>query len=223
MIELPQVTLVAVDGGRNPVPTEQSLLRSASRVTFGRVMCFSTAPLTTRELYAHGCEWVQIPPTTLTGYNQFCLAALHKFISTSHCLSIHSDSWIVTPDAWDPEWLDYDYVGAPWPVGHSGTKHRVGNSGFCLRSKQLLEATATLPNDTYVWRGKVKAGCRDDVITCVMYRDELERGGLRFAPVEVAARFSFELPVPEAPALDSQFGTHEYRRRSRKDPPASAG
>jgi hypothetical protein len=31
--------------------------------------------------------------------------------------------------------------------------------------------------------------------------------------VDVAARFAFELPVPEAPALAGQFGCHEFRRR----------
>ena len=34
------------------------------------------------------------------------------------------------------------------------------------------------------------------------------------APVEVAARFSFESPTPEAPALDGQFGTHVFTKRS---------
>ena len=45
-----------------------------------------------------------------------------------------------------------------------------------------------------------------------MYRQELEAQGLRFAPPEVAARFAFELPTPEAPQLTTQFGAHEVRR-----------
>jgi hypothetical protein len=48
-----------------------------------------------------------------------------------------------------------------------------------------------------------------------MYREQLERLGLRFAPVEVAARFAFESATPESPALADQFGTHEFRRRGR--------
>lgn len=210
---LPDVTLVAIDGTTNPVATEESLARANSEMTFGKVLVFSpTKPHTRPDLYER-CLWVPIPPATLKGYNQFCLAELHKYISTSHCLTIHSDSHIVNSDAWDDRWLDYDYIGAPWPPGHSGTEYRVGNSGFCLRSKKLLEATAGLPNDSYVWRGKVKPSSRDDVITCVMFRPQLESLGLRFAPVEVAARFSFESPTPEAPALTGQFGTHEFHRK----------
>lgn len=213
MLDLPDVTLVAIDGSSNPVPTERSLLRSGSRVAFGRVLCLSTTPCATPELTALPCEWVEIPPLTLTGYNRFCLADLHRYITTPHCLTIQSDSWVETPEAWDPAWLQYDYIGAPWPVGHTGTDYRVGNSGFCLRSTRLLAATSSLPTDSYVWRGRRKDGCRDDVITCVMYREQLEREGLRFAPVEVAARFAFELPVPEASSPDGRFGRHDFRRR----------
>ena len=35
-------------------------------------------------------------------------------------------------------------------------------------------------------------------------------------PREVAARFSWESPTPEAPALDGQFGTHVFTKRGRK-------
>ncbi len=211
---LPQVTLVAIDGTMTPAATEASLAQTASLVDFGSVLFFSpVAP--SGDTWRAAWRWVEIPPTSLKGYNQFCLAKLHAYITTSHALTIHSDSHIVNASAWDDRWLDYDYIGAPWPPGHSGTEYRVGNSGFCLRSKRLLEATSPLPNDSYVWRGKLKQSCRDDVITCVMFRADLERRGLRFAPVDVAARFAFENPTPEAPALSDQFGVHEYRRRRR--------
>ena len=57
---------------------------------------------------------------------------------------------------------------------------------------------------------------RDDVITCVMYRAHLEKLGLRFAPVTVAARFAFESPTPESPALNGQFGTHAFKKKTRR-------
>jgi hypothetical protein len=213
MIELPQVTLVAIDGSPDPTRTERSLAVSAAQARFGRVLCLSLVPCSTPALLELGCEWRQIAPLDLTGYNRFCLAELHRYIDTTHCLSVQPDSRIVNADAWRDDWRQYDYIGAPWRVGHTGTPYRVGNSGFCLRSRALLEATASLPTDHYIWRGKVKRGCRDDVITCVMYREQLERQQLRFAPVDVAAQFAFEFPVPEAPALEGQFGVHEYRRR----------
>jgi hypothetical protein len=213
--DLSHVTLVAIDGTTHPVTTEASLARAAAALPFGRVLLFAPVrPNATPELYDR-CAWIEIPPKSLKEYNQFCLAELYRYIQTSHCLTIQSDSYIANAGTWEDGWLQYDYIGAPWPPGHSGTEYRVGNSGFCLRSRALLEATSVLPNDAYVWRGKVKPSCRDDVITCVMYRPHLEGLGLRFAPVDVAARFAFENPTPEAPTLDGQFGVHEYRRRKR--------
>ena len=216
MKELPQVTLLAVDGTSNPTATEHALARANAEMRFGRVLLLAPVKPATRPDLWERCQWIEIPPLSLKGYNQFCLADLHTHVETSHALTIQSDSFIVNRDAWEDGWLEYDYIGAPWPPGHSGTEYRVGNSGFCLRSKRLLEATAALPNDRYVWRGKVRESSRDDVITCVMFRPQLESLGLKFAPVDVAARFSWESPTPEAPVLDGQFGTHEFRKRSQK-------
>jgi hypothetical protein len=210
------VTLVAVDGTVRSAATEASLARASAEMSFGKVLFLSPVkPNETPALYDRA-EWIEIRPLTLKGYNQFCLAELYQYISTSHCLTIQSDSHIVNASAWDDAWLQYDYIGAPWPPGHSGTEYRVGNSGFCLRSQRFLRATADLPNDRYVWRGKAKPSSRDDVIPCVMFRPQLESLGLRFAPVDVAARFSWESPTPEAPILDGQFGTHVFTKRSRK-------
>lgn len=211
--ELPDVTLVAVDGTMTPAATVASLAAAASQMAFARALLLSPVRPAEQAGSVPAADWIAIPPLTLKGYNQFCLAELHRFITTSHCLTVQSDSRIVNPGAWDDAWLAFDYIGAPWPPGHTGTPHRVGNSGFCLRSKRLLQATASLPNDSYVWRGKVKASSRDDVITCVMFREQLEGLGMRFAPVDVAARFSFESVTPESPVLGDQFGTHELHRR----------
>ena len=210
---LSDVTLVAVDGTMNATASLASVAAASSQMAFARALLLSPVRPEGIESGAANIEWIEIPPLTLKGYNQFCLADLHRFISTSHCLTVQSDSRVVNPHAWDDGWLAFDYIGAPWPPGHTGTPYRVGNSGFCLRSRRLLEATASLPNDSYVWRGQLKPSSRDDVITCVMYRAQLEGRGLRFAPVEVAAKFAFETPTPESPALGDQFGTHEMHRR----------
>ena len=212
---LPDVTLVAIDGTVNPGATAASLAAAAARMAFARTLLLSPVRPPDGVTGAATAEWIEIPRLTLKGYNQFCLADLHRFITTSHCLTVQSDSRIVNPGAWNDGWLALDYIGAPWPPGHTGTPYRVGNSGFCLRSRRLLQATASLPNDSYVWRGRVKPSSRDDVITCVMYRAHLEELGLRFAPVDVAARFAFESATPESPALSDQFGTHALRAAKR--------
>jgi hypothetical protein len=76
--------------------------------------------------------------------------------------------------------MEWDYVGAPvrdwgkWPVG---------NGGFSLRSRKFLDAAAAL----------APAGCNrrvEDYHLCIERREELEQAGMRFAPEEVALRFS---------------------------------
>ena len=45
------------------------------------------------------------------------------------------DSWIINPQQWTDQFLDYDYVGAPW-LWHTDN-YQVGNGGFALHSRQL--------------------------------------------------------------------------------------
>lgn len=36
------------------------------------------------------------------------------------------------------DFLEWDYIGAPWPVSHNDNEYRVGNGGFSLRTKQIM-------------------------------------------------------------------------------------
>ena len=95
------------------------------------------------------------------------------------------------------------------------------------RIRRCVEAFAPYGAETGGLLYSLYPSSRDDVITCVMYREQLESLGLRFAPVEIAARFAFESATPEAPVLSDQFGMHELhvRRGARTSSwgPASAG
>lgn len=207
MRSLPQVTLVAIDGTNHPGSTIILFEKCDKQVAFGASMFVGTI-----RYGGNGKSWL-IPTLDLDGYNRFCLRQLWKIIPTTHCLTVQADSGINNPEAWDDTWLQYDYIGAPWPINHGGYTHRVGNSGFCLRSKRLLEATAKIVKEDYaIWQGSQLRICRDDVVTCVRYRVPLERMGMKFAPVEVAAKFAFELPTSEAATLTNQFGFHAAKK-----------
>lgn len=204
MKSLPQVTLVAIDGTANPQASYDSFVKASKLMNFG-ALCF---------IACDGFSQLVTGPLDVDGYNRLCLRELHKHIKTSHALTIQADSYINNPLAWDDRWLQYDYIGAPWPKGHGGHPHRVGNSGFCLRSKRLLAATARIvKSDSFIWNGSRHNICRDDIVTCITYRKELEAEGIRFAPVEVAVRFSFEQPVPEAMEFKDQFGWHRFNKK----------
>lgn len=151
---------------------------------------------------------VKIDKLDYKGYNEFVAMKLKDYVSTDYCLLVQNDGYITNPDMWTDEFLNYDYIGAPWPPKTHYTKEgkevRVGNGGFSFRSKKLLEAPSKLglkfsDMGTGFWH--------EDGYLCVHYRKELEDYGIKFAPVEVAARFSTELTVPET---IKSFGGHKY-------------
>jgi Protein of unknown function (DUF5672) len=154
-----------------------------------------------------GVTWRPIPHLkSRLDYSRFMLRALAEHIRTSHALSIQWDGFVLKGAAWQPAFLDYDYIGAPWPHFRDG--HNVGNGGFSLRSRRLLEACAALPLD---------GSALEDVLISRICRPELERQGLRFAPEEIARRFSYERTSPTG----DEFGFHGafnlVRRLPRRD------
>jgi hypothetical protein len=115
-------------------------------------------------------------------------------VATSHCLVVQWDGYVLDPGRWEPGFLRWDYIGAPW---HDIEGSRaVGNGGFSLRSRRLLDAL-TAP--------EMVSGHPEDVAICDTNRERLEQmHGIRFAPVEVARRFAFERLAPAGPT----FGFH---------------
>ena len=71
-------------------------------------------------------------------YSDFVLKSLLPHVATSHVLLVQWDGYVINPAAWDPAFLDCDYIGAKWFWHDDGM--RVGNGGFSLRSRRLLEA-----------------------------------------------------------------------------------
>ena len=115
-------------------------------------------------------------------YSQFVIKELYKHIKTPFVLFVQWDGWIINKDSWNPNFLDYDYIGAVWPWHTEGK--RVGNGGFSLRSRRLLELTAS-PEFVY-------QDLNEDDLICHLNRDFLESKGIRFAPEDIARTFSYE-------------------------------
>lgn len=131
-------------------------------------------------------------------YSEFYIREFAKHVDTEYALCFHPDSFIANPEAWEDDFLKYDYMGAPWR--HMG-KPFVGGGGFSVRSKRLLD---------YVSKNYKKIGGPfhpEDVWICETARPHLEREGMTFAPVELAERFSKE-GGPRGVVWDGQFGWH---------------
>lgn len=147
-------------------------------------------------------------------FNYDCVYEMYKYIHTSHIMLVHADGFVVHPEVWSDEFLDYDYIGAPWPVppeedtvtfrDPDGKLIRVGNS-VGIRSRKLLELPTTLGipwQSFYGWYN-------EDGFLCCHHHKELEEAGCRYAPVEVAARLSQEQSMPETEGI-TPFAFHKW-------------
>lgn len=133
---------------------------------------------------------------------RFEVLGLATLVKTSHCLFVSHDGWILNPKLWDDSWLQYDMIGAPWPASW-GTGQRVGNTGFSLRSRRFLGASASAVG---LWSGQ--AG---DVFQCRTLHRPMVEAGMRYAPVEVARKFSWEHYIEEGECGPGcSFGFHGW-------------
>lgn len=188
MIKLSQVTLIAISGLNYQTKENINALEHSSQgIDFGAVKYIQSSDI-----------------QDIDTWNRAVIYDLPKYIDTEYALLVHGDGYVVNPALWRPEWLDYDYIGAPWPLPQDdysykdgrGNIVRVGNS-VSLRSKKLLDKVAAIP-ESYFWSIKDKYGnTNEDGFICCHNRNLLESQGCRFAPLEVAVHFSKEHELPE--------------------------
>jgi len=210
-LQLPDVTLLSVTAV-DIEETHAALLHCAGCADFAAVKMLSSVPPAITD---PGVEYIRIPPIDLRGYSRFILESLSPYVQTGFCLIVQSDGFIVDAAHWRDEFLDYDYVGAPWPryvVPPRGSgrllvrlsKNFVGNGGFSLRSKRLLEVASRIRFDELEF-----PVAPEDLLICHHLYDEIRAAGIRFAPPEIAARFSIESPARLfGQSIDSVFGFH---------------
>jgi hypothetical protein len=177
-IKLPQVTLCAVTSV-NVAATLRALEACLEQVAFADCLLLSD-----RLLLPSNSEIRVIQIASLksaSAYSEFLMHELVDYVATSHCLIAQWDGHILDAQRWQPEFLEYDYIGASWPQFDDG--HDVGNGGFSLRSRRLMEL------------------CRDpdfvphhpeDVAIGRTNRKWLEEQGMRFASKELADLFAAE-------------------------------
>lgn len=126
----------------------------------------------------------------------------------SHILFFQYDGWVLDGAAWQDEWLQYDYIGAPWPW--KPADQNVGNGGFSLRSVALMKYLAEHPDEF-----PVPTNSPEDAVLCQYYRPALEMCGFSWAPLHVAEKFSVE----RGPWRTGTFGFHGIYNIPRVLPP----
>ena len=197
MYKLSDVTLLIADG-RSEKENQRVLDWCCRRIDFGAVHNITS--------------WGDVFPSAdlpLSGWSSFVVNHLHEVFTTAFCLVVQRDGFIRNHHLWNDEFLLYDYVGAPWDspwdryVGCS--VNRVGNGGFSLRSKKLM----TMVSKHNGWYNGIEP---EDAWICQRCYVDLCRCGIKFAPFDVARRFSIEAPVGLSD--DQVFGFH------RRNPPS---
>lgn len=180
-LQLPDVTLVMVETQRHTLARMaiEDCLRHAE---FGEVVVCANQ---FDELRIPGATEVQVEdfPTKLA-WCQYLWYGVPPLVKTRQALLIQWDSWIIDPAMWRDEFLRFDYIGAPWWYTDG---LNVGNSGFSLRSKRLMDFLL-LHRDRF----PCNSAAEDDLASRV-YRRDLEReGGFVWAGDADAADFAFE-------------------------------
>ena len=191
-LDLPEVTLVAASSKALPA-TIRALRKCLAQVRPADTILFSdTLPL---DQDLAGLRFVKTcRMESRAAYSKFILKGLADHIETDFVLCVQWDGYVLNGQNWSDDFLAVDYIGAPWP--QFDDEHDVGNGGFSLRSRRLLEACAD---------SRIDGNEPEDLAICRNSRPLLESDyGIRFADRELAGRFSYERTAPKG----HEFGFH---------------
>jgi hypothetical protein len=197
MKNLKNITLINVNCIDSKLAVK-TLNASCSVLDFFKVILFSDEK---PENLTSNITFIKIDKIeTINQYNEFILRRLVDYIESGHCLIIQNDGFVINPDLWKDEFLEYDYIGAPWSkYGMKVWKrtNRIGNGGFSLRSKKLMEF---IKNFKYI-----NYDSPEDVITSLV----IEKHNFKYPSVELACKFSLECPIEDYPFdIQNCFGFH---------------
>lgn len=193
VLELPQVTLICLTN-KDWEGHMQALDKSSEGINWGARKIIWDASI-----------------KSIDDWNYKIIYELHNYVDTPYCFLFHADGYPIHADLWRQEFLDYDYIGAPWPLPKDSYSYRtptgeivrVGNS-VSIRSRKLLEMPSRLHLE---WRSYY-GNTNEDGFLCVHNKSILEDNGIRFAPLEVAKLFSKEHEIEENKDIKETFAFH---------------
>ena len=205
MLDLMNVTLLAVTSVRIDEAI-WALRRSCKGIQFGGVKLLTHEAVEDPVIQVEKIEHLDYD-----GYSRFIVYNLHRYFETDFVLLVQDDGYVVNPSSWREEFLEYDYIGAPWAeprdgfsyTDQTGRVRRVGNGGFSLRSRRLCRLASELEMPWEPFHGYY----HEDGFICVNNAHIYEGHGCVIAPLGVARYFSHEAPIPEIAGI-IPFGFH---------------
>ena len=103
----------------------------------------------------------------------------------------------IIDESWTNEFLEYDYIGAPWPW----YDHKAGNGGFCLKSSKFMRLQKQICRNH-------KTKHNEDEELCIVLRSIFEGYDCKYAHKELAYLFSTEVGDIEK---NRSFGFHDFK------------
>ena len=175
-----RIALALIDTDQHRL-AHQAVSQCLKAMEFSQLLIYTDRPQDFGGLPTLPCPTI----TAIGDYNRLITQTLAEQLQAEHVLVVQYDGFILHADCFEPEFLQHDYIGAPWPGPGAA---QVGNGGFSLRSKRLVNAVARLPYDS-----NAEA---EDLFICRTARPLLEvHAKCRFAPLPLAQRFSVEYPA----------------------------
>lgn len=167
-----------------------------SKAEFGHILIYTDNPESIKAADPFELRHApNFPNKKLAG--QFYYAEVAKDIpeKTPFALFLEWDAGIFDTANWRPEFLTYDYIGAPWLTSDD---MKVGNGGFTIMSRRFSQ---------WLVANRLKYPCATDWDVCRTQRPRIEALGLGFewAPFDLAHDFAWELINPRSP---NTFGYH---------------
>lgn len=220
-IQLPNVTLVAMTSV-SVYETVKALEYSMRGIDFGEVLFISDK----KPFYLPKTIKFKYTPklTTIDDFNYRIAYELGDYIDTDFAMLVHHDGFIIHPEKWDDKYLEYDYIGSPWPIPSDGKMHcfhdiygnwvRVGNS-VGLRSKRLMQYPKKA---NFEWTPDEEGLYNEDIFICCRHKHDFEAAGMKFAPLDVAKYFGHEMTIPEIEDIDEPFLFHKWYGKNKYYP-----
>jgi hypothetical protein len=219
MLKLKNITLITVTS-RNILETIEAMQLSMKHINFGKVIFVSHAKPESlpEDIEFQYCDELD----SIKKYSHYMIYNLQNHINTEYCITVQHDGYILRPEKWTDEFFNWDYIGAPWPINPNayitpfGENIRVGNGGFSFRSKKLLEVPnhINIPFEVNIgnfYKHMNANSFNEDGNICVHNRHLYEYMGCKFAPIEIAAKFSQEIQTYETKNIEP-FGFHKFKK-----------
>jgi len=192
MIQLPNVTLAAIDGVGTSTNDYIKIFDTCSeKISYGDKVLI-TADKDLVEL--DGVRIHHIDKMDYLDFNVYLCTKMHTHINTSHMLYVQEDGFVLNGSAWRDEFLDYDYIGTPWLEDDftlnnlclGREEDAVAGGGFSMRSKKFLDAASVLP-----YNREIASYVNEDFFLCGRQhaKPHMLEQGIEYAPLELAKRF----------------------------------